>query len=96
VRKNGTVTISSRLMRANWTDDQFAAQHDGYAAPVTVEFRGENDSTYKAVQTVQAAADGAVTATVPVRKPGTFRLRFAGDDTSGRTRTTERFVAVTT
>jgi hypothetical protein len=65
-------------------------------APVTVEFRGENDSTYKAVQTVQAAADGAATATVPVRKPGTFRLRFAGDDTSGRTRTTERFVAVTT
>jgi hypothetical protein len=95
VRKNQTVTISTRLMRANWTEDQYAAQHDGYAAPVVVEFRGDGDSKYKAVQTVPAAADGTVTATVPVKKSGTFRLRFHGDETSGRTKSTETFVTVT-
>jgi hypothetical protein len=95
VSKNGTVTLSSRLLRATWTDDQFAAQYSAYASPVVVEFRGDGNSRYQAVQTVQAAADGAVTATVTVKKAGTYRLRFAGDDTSGRSKTTEKFVAVT-
>jgi hypothetical protein len=89
-----TLTLTGVLERADLAAGEYDPDLVGFAAPVVVQFRGDGNSKYADVKTVQSAADGSVTTTVTAKRSGTWRLRYAGDATNAATKSLESHVTV--
>ncbi|MGW0842034.1 hypothetical protein ACWD26_18035 [Streptomyces sp. NPDC002787] len=75
VKKGKTITVTSKLTRANWDTNKFP----GYGGqPVKLQFKKKGTSTYKDVKTVKTSSTGALKTTVKATVDGTFRYVFAG------------------
>ncbi|WP_338897580.1 DUF5707 domain-containing protein [Streptomyces sp. TG1A-60] len=75
VKKGKTITVTSKLTRANWNAETFP----GYGRqPVKLQFKKKGTSAYKNVKTVRTSATGALKTTVKATVDGTYRYVFAG------------------
>lgn len=79
VAKGATITVTSKLTRANWNTNVNGALS---GQPVQLQFKKSGTSTYKAVKTVNSASTGDVSATVKASADGTYRYVFAGTSTT--------------
>ncbi|EMF51123.1 hypothetical protein [Streptomyces bottropensis] len=79
VAKGATITITSKLTRANWNTNVNGALS---GQPVQLQFKKSGTSTYKAVKTVNSASTGDVSTTVKASADGTYRYVFAGTSTT--------------
>jgi len=95
VAPGDTLTLTGILERAVLDAGESDPDLAGFAAPVVVQFRSDANSKYADVKTVQSAADGSVTTTVTAKRSGTWRLRYAGDETNAATKSLESHVTVT-
>ncbi|MDX2695890.1 hypothetical protein Sipo8835_29295 [Streptomyces ipomoeae] len=77
VRKGRTITVTSKLTRANWDTNKTP----GYAGqPVKLQFKKKGTSTYKDVKTVKSSSTGALKTTVKATADGSYRFVFAGSN----------------
>ncbi|MEE1761836.1 calcium-binding protein [Streptomyces sp. SP18BB07] len=79
VAKGATVTITSKLTRANWNTNVNGALS---GQPVQLQFKKKGSTTYKAVKTINSASTGDVSTTVKASVDGTYRYVFAGTSTT--------------
>jgi hypothetical protein len=82
VKKNATLTITSKLTRANW--DTYTWQ--GYAkSTVKLQFLKVGSKTWTNVKTVTTTSTGALKTTVKATASGSWRFVYAGNTTSAAT-----------
>ncbi|UUU33033.1 calcium-binding protein [Streptomyces sp. CA-210063] len=75
VKKGATVTVTSKLTRANWD----TGVNGGFGGqPVVLQFKAKNASSYKTVKTVKSSSTGALSTTVKAGVDGSYRYVFAG------------------
>ena len=79
VKKGKTLTVTSKLTRANWETNKFPA-YGGQA--VKLQFKKKGTSVYKDVKTVKSSSTGALKTTVKATVDGTYRYVFAGTSTT--------------
>jgi hypothetical protein len=94
VAPGGTLTLTGWLQQAKLDAGEYESDVEPLAGPVVVQYRADGSARYSDVKTVQAAADGSVTATVTAKRSGTWRLRYAGDATHAASRSAEDHVTV--
>ncbi len=75
VKKGKTITVTSKLTRANWDTNKFPA-YGGQS--VKLQFKKKGTSVYKDVKTVKSSSAGALKTTVKATVDGTYRFVFAG------------------
>jgi hypothetical protein len=75
VKKGKTITVTSKLTRANWNTEKFPA-YGGQS--VKLQFKKKGTSTYTDVKTVKSSSTGALKATVKASADGSYRYVFAG------------------
>ncbi|MDX2737742.1 calcium-binding protein [Streptomyces caniscabiei] len=75
VKKGKTITVTSKLTRANWDTEKFPA-YGGQA--VKLQFKKAGTSAYKDVKTVKSSSTGALKTTVKATADGSYRYVFAG------------------
>ncbi|MDX3585223.1 hypothetical protein [Streptomyces europaeiscabiei] len=75
VKKGKTITVTSKLTRANWDTNKFPA-YGGQS--VKLQFKKKGTSVYKDVKTVKTSSAGALKTTVKATVDGTYRFVFAG------------------
>ncbi len=80
VRRGAPVTLTGRLLIANWDTDQYGPWGN---RPVDVQFRTPG-GTYQTVATVNTDRSGWVRTTVPAGHTGYWRLRYGGNSAAGR------------
>ncbi|PWI16959.1 calcium-binding protein [Streptomyces sp. Act143] len=91
VRKGKTITVTGKLSRANWEDNQY----HGYAnQPVKLQFRKKGSSTYTTVKTIKTNSTGNLKTTVTAATDGYFRYAFAGTSTTPAVNAAGDFVDV--
>ncbi|MGX1270726.1 hypothetical protein [Streptomyces phaeoluteigriseus] len=91
VRKGATITVTGKLSRANWEDNQY---HGYSTQPVKLQFRKKGSSTYTTVKTINTTTTGALRTTVKATVDGYFRYSFAGTSTTPAVTTAGDFVDV--
>ncbi|MEV5487735.1 hypothetical protein AB0L47_06955 [Streptomyces bobili] len=91
VRKGATITVTGKLSRANWEDNQY---HGYSTQPVKLQFRKKGSSTYTTVKTIKTSTTGALKTTVKATVDGYFRYSFAGTSTTPTVTTAGDFVDV--
>ncbi|WP_159769195.1 DUF5707 domain-containing protein [Streptomyces sp. HM190] len=75
VKKGATITVTSKLTRANWNAETFP----GYGGqPVKLQFKKQGASAYTDVKTVKSSSTGALKTTVKATADGAYRFVFAG------------------
>jgi hypothetical protein len=79
VRKGSTITVTSKLTRADWNTNKVPA-YGGQS--VKLQFKKKGTSTYTDVKTVKSSAKGALKTTVKATVDGTYRFVFAGTSTT--------------
>ncbi|MGW0964674.1 single-stranded DNA-binding protein [Streptomyces sp. NPDC002516] len=91
VKKGKPVTVTGKLSRANWEDNQY----HGYAnQSVKLQFRKKGSNTYTTVKTIKSDATGNLRTTVTASIDGYFRYSFAGTTTTPTVNATGDFVDV--
>ncbi|MFM9699190.1 calcium-binding protein [Streptomyces europaeiscabiei] len=75
VKKGNTITVTSKLTRANWDTEKFPA-YGGQS--VKLQFKKSGTSTYTDVKTVKSSSTGALKTTVKASADGSYRFAFAG------------------
>lgn len=90
VRRGAKITIKGQLTRVDWATRSYVGR-SGRA--VSVQFRTKT-GTYHSVKTVTTGSDGHVATTVTASADGYWRLRYAGDSTSGASTVAGDFVDV--
>ncbi|MFF4966836.1 calcium-binding protein [Streptomyces sp. NPDC003674] len=91
VKKGRAVTVTGKLSRANWEDNQY----HGYASqPVKLQFRKKGSSTYTTLKTIRTTSTGSLKTTVTASVDGYFRYSFAGTATTPAVNATGDFVDV--
>jgi hypothetical protein len=77
VKKGRTITVTSKLTRANWDTNKTP----GYGGqPVKLQFKKKGTSVFKDVKTVKTSSTGAVKTTVKATADGSYRFVFAGSN----------------
>jgi hypothetical protein len=80
VKKGGTITVTGKLIRANWETGTYT----GYISQnATLQFRAKGSSSYTTVKTVISGTGGALKTTTKATKDGYYRYVFAGTTTTG-------------
>ncbi|MGW2643089.1 calcium-binding protein [Streptomyces sp. NPDC001348] len=79
VRKGGTITVTGKLSRANWDDNEY---HGYTNQPVKLQFRKQGSTTYSTVKTIRSDSTGDLRTTVTASTDGYFRYSFAGTTTT--------------
>ncbi|MBE8477126.1 hypothetical protein [Streptomyces justiciae] len=79
VRKGKTITVTGKLSRANWEDNEY---HGYTNQPVKLQFRKKGTSTYTTVKTIKTNSTGNLKTTVTASTDGYFRYAFAGTTTT--------------
>ncbi|UUU23047.1 hypothetical protein [Streptomyces sp. DSM 40750] len=75
VKKGKTITVTSKLTRANWESGKYA----GYSGQsVKLQFKKKGTSVYKDVKTIKSGSAGALRTTVKASADGSYRFVFAG------------------
>ncbi|MGW2258087.1 DUF5707 domain-containing protein [Streptomyces sp. NPDC001780] len=91
VKKNGTLTVTGKLSRANWE----TGTYKGYAGQsVKLQFRKKNSNTYTTVKTVKGSSTGTLKTTVKASVDGYWRWSFAGTASTPAVNATGDFVDV--
>ncbi|MDT7842274.1 hypothetical protein [Streptomyces justiciae] len=91
VKKGKTITVSSKLTRANWETGSYT----GYVSQTaTLQFRAKGSDTYTTVKTVTSSTAGALKATVTASKDGYYRYVFAGTSTTAAAKATGDYIDV--
>ncbi|WP_210589955.1 single-stranded DNA-binding protein [Streptomyces sp. GESEQ-35] len=91
VKKGRTVTVTGKLSRANWEDNQY---HGYTNQSVKLQFRKKGSTTYTTVKTIKSNSTGNLKATVTASTDGYFRYSFAGTTTTPAVSATGDFVDV--
>jgi hypothetical protein len=79
VTKGRTLTVTGKLTRANWEDNQY---HGYSGQPVKLQFRKAGTTTYTTVKTVYTDSYGNLKATTTANYDGYWRFSFAGTTTT--------------
>ncbi|MDT7839189.1 hypothetical protein [Streptomyces justiciae] len=79
VRKGKTITVTGKLSRANWEDNEY---HGYTNQSVKLQFRKKGTSTYTTVKTIKTNSTGELKTTVTAATDGYFRYSFAGTTTT--------------
>ncbi|TKA11181.1 DUF5707 domain-containing protein [Actinacidiphila oryziradicis] len=79
VKKNATLTVASKLTRANW--DTYTWQGYGKQS-VKLQFLKSGTKTWTNVKTVSSSTTGAIKTTVKATASGSWRFVFAGNSVS--------------
>jgi len=74
--KGATETVTGKLARANWTDNQY---HGNAYQPVSLQFRTLTGS-YSTVKTISSDSTGQLRTTTTATVDGCYRWSFAGND----------------
>lgn len=91
VRKGGTLTVTGKLSRANWEDNEY----HGYAGQqVKLQFRKQGSTTYTTVQYLKTSSTGTLRTTVKATTDGYYRFFFTGTTTTAQVKATGDFVDV--
>jgi hypothetical protein len=91
VAKGARITITGKLVRANWDTYRYA----GYAdRAVKLQFRPKDSSTYTTVATVNTSDTGTLRTTVKAVQDGYWRWNFTGTTTTGPAKATGDYVDV--
>jgi hypothetical protein len=91
VKKGKTITVTGKLSRANWEDNQY---HGYSTQPVKLQFRKKGSSTYTTVKTIKTSTTGALKTTVKATVDGYFRYSFAGTSTTPAVNATGDYIDV--
>ncbi|MET9835787.1 calcium-binding protein [Streptomyces sp. NPDC006385] len=91
VTKGRTITVTGKLSRANWEDNQY---HGYVSQPVKLQFRKKGSNTYSTVKTIKTNSTGNLKTTVTASTDGYFRYSFAGTATTPAVNATGDFVDV--
>ncbi|MFH0517223.1 calcium-binding protein [Streptomyces sp. M41] len=91
VKKGKTITVTGKLSRANWEDNQY---HGYTNQPVKLQFRKKGSNTYTTVKTIKSNSTGNLKTTVTASTDGYFRYSFAGSATTPAVNATGDFVDV--
>ncbi|KUN92275.1 single-stranded DNA-binding protein [Streptomyces caeruleatus] len=91
VKKGRTITVTGKLSRANWEDNQY---HGYTNQPVKLQFRKKGSTTYTTVKTIKSNSTGNLKTTVTASTDGYFRYSFAGTATTPAVNATGDFVDV--
>ncbi|WP_326581913.1 hypothetical protein OG889_24530 [Streptomyces sp. NBC_00481] len=75
VKKGKTLTVTSKLTRANWNTNKTPAYG---GQPVKLQFKKKGTSVYKDVKTVKTSSTGVLKTTVKATADGSYRYVFAG------------------
>ncbi|MET9485027.1 DUF5707 domain-containing protein [Streptomyces sp. NPDC006638] len=79
VKKNGTVTVTGKLSRANWDTGKYA----GYATQsVILQFRKKTSTAYTNVKGVKTSTTGTLKTTTKATVDGYYRWSFVGTATT--------------
>jgi hypothetical protein len=90
LKRGKKLKITGALTEANWD----TGTYDGFAVPVTLQFRKSGTSRYKDIKPV--TDDGtAATTTVIVTTTGYWRYHYAGSDVTGSSNSDSSKVVVT-
>jgi len=79
VRKGKTITVTGKLSRANWEDNEY---HGYTNQSVKLQFRKKGTDTYTTVKTIKSNSTGNLKTTVTASTDGYFRYSFAGTTTT--------------
>ncbi|MFF5183795.1 hypothetical protein ACFY30_08395 [Streptomyces sp. NPDC000345] len=91
VKKGATITVTGKLSRANWDDNQY----HGYAGQsVKLQYRKKGSTTYTTLKTVTTSSTGTLKSTVKASADGYFRYSFAGTSTTPAVTTAGDYVDV--
>lgn len=77
----GTLTVTGRLVRANWTDLKY---HGFTGQPVSLQFKKAGTSVYKTVKSATTDSKGYLRTKVTATTVGTWRWHFPGTTTTMR------------
>jgi single-stranded DNA-binding protein len=91
VKKGKTVTVTGKLSRANWEDNEY---HGYTNQSVKLQFRKKNSSTYTTVKTIKSNSTGNLKTTVTASTDGYYRYSFAGTATTPAVNAAGDFVDV--
>ncbi|GGZ95347.1 hypothetical protein ACFOOM_13715 [Streptomyces echinoruber] len=91
VRKGKTITITGKLSRANWEDNQY---HGYTGQSVKLQFRKKGSSTYTTLKTIKTDSYGNLKTTATASTDGYWRYSFAGTSTTPAVNATGDFVDV--
>ncbi|MFF7975301.1 hypothetical protein [Streptomyces sp. NPDC007905] len=91
VKKGKTITVTGKLSRANWEDNQY---HGYTKQPVKLQFRKKGTSTYTTLKTITSDSTGYLKTTTTASVDGYFRYSFAGTSTTPAVNATGDFVDV--
>ncbi|MFD8149862.1 calcium-binding protein [Streptomyces sp. NPDC059720] len=91
VQKGKTITVTGKLSRANWDDNQY---HGYTNQSVKLQFRKAGSSTYTTLKTITSNSTGELKTTVTASTDGYFRYSFAGTTTTPAVNATGDFVDV--
>ncbi|MFF6915493.1 hypothetical protein [Streptomyces sp. NPDC012466] len=91
VKKGKTITVTGKLSRANWDDNQY---HGYTNQSVKLQFRKKSSSTYTTVKTIKSNSTGELKTTVTASTDGYFRYSFAGTTTTPAVNAAGDFVDV--
>ncbi|MFJ2648928.1 DUF5707 domain-containing protein [Streptomyces sp. NPDC087420] len=79
VKKNGTITVTGKLSRANWDTGKYA----GYSTQsVILQFRKKTSTAYTNVKGVKTSTTGALKTTTKATVDGYYRWSFVGTATT--------------
>jgi hypothetical protein len=91
VKKGKTITVTGKLSRANWEDNQY---HGYTNQSVKLQIRKKNSSTYTTVKTIKTNSTGNLKTTVTASTDGYYRYSFAGTATTPAVNAAGDFVDV--
>jgi hypothetical protein len=91
VKKNGTLTITGALTRADWN----TLKYTGYAnVPVKLQFRKPSTGVFTTVKTIKTDSKGNLKTTAKATGSGFWRYSFAGTATTPALNATEDGVSI--
>ncbi|MFF8023324.1 hypothetical protein ACFZDJ_19860 [Streptomyces sp. NPDC007896] len=91
VKKGKTITVTGKLVRANWSTGKYA----GYASqPAKLQFRKKGSSTYTTLKTVKSSSTGVLKTTTKATVDGYYRYLFGGTATTAASTAPGDFVDV--
>jgi hypothetical protein len=91
VKKGKTITVTGKLSRANWEDNQY---HGYTKQPVKLQFRKKGSSTYTTLKTIKSDSTGNLKTTTTASVDGYYRYSFAGTTTTPAVNATGDYVDV--
>lgn len=91
VAKRGTLTVTGKLTRANWSTKKYDAYGD---RTVSLQFRAKGTDTFRTVKKATTSRTGALKAKVTASADGYYRWVYQGNSATGAATSTADYVDV--